>query len=189
MTYRFALGLSALVSLAGCVETAPACPNPNQLRNLTSDACVPLSELDGSVARDASDGAPPTPDAGPCGLCPDGLPVCFVGDGGAGQCVQCAGDGDCTGTGAEKCNPANECVQCLVDADCTDTAAAHCSGGSCVPCENSSQCAGTGAATLCDTARNPAICVECTGTSDCSLTQTCNLVTSACDPQAQHAAH
>ncbi len=129
--------------------------------------------------------------------CGGAVPVCDVG---AGVCVECVADGDCT---SGTCSAMNVCVGCATDAECAaaDADLPIClDSGDCAECGEDSDCSGTtpfcGGSNTCRgcnrdsecAALDPAnpicegrLCVECGADSDCSgATPFCNTGTNMC---------
>ncbi len=184
-----AAALLAVVGLAGCPnEDVPFCEeHPGHA------SCADAGEdAGGADAGPADAGGPDTgvgddggaldagaddaggPDGGPCGgPCGGSTPVC---DAARGACVECTGDGHCTGE--ERCDTTSgTCVTCLEHADCPDPSASRCEAGACVPCAASAQCAHLSGLGVCDGGE----CVECTpseaaacGASPCRTDRTCS---------------
>jgi hypothetical protein len=174
----------ALLTLAGCAETALSCTEPDHVRD-PQGQCRPVSEAGLDGGRDAGDGGTMPPDggidggprdAGPCeGLCSGGTPHCTEVVPGEFECVQCTEDSHCDGF----CE-SNRCVECRLDthSDCSDPAAAQCSAGSCVPCTEASQCPST--LPICDTSGGDGVCIQCTTTAQCETGHSCDLLTNLC---------
>ena len=146
---------AALLTLVACGDDDLTCPTGT---HLADGACV---ATDGSVPRDMPGG-----DAGPCGVCGEGL-VC---DEDTLACVGCLSDAECTTAEASVCGAANECGACATDADCDhDGLPAACVAGvGCFACNEddteSDDC--TGAAPVCDATSRE--CRACTEHTECA---------------------
>ena len=146
---------AALLTLVACGDDDLTCPTGT---HLADGACV---ATDGSVPRDMPGG-----DAGPCGVCGEGL-VC---DEDTLACVGCLSDAECTTAEASVCGETNECGACATDADCGhDGLPAACVAGvGCFACNEddteSDDC--TGAAPVCDATSRE--CRACTEHTECA---------------------
>lgn len=101
--------------------------------------------------------------------CSDTTPQCA----GAGQCVACTQDSECSDPGACKrryCNIAKGTCDPVDMGDGAPCDNGVCSGGSCVGCIDNNDCKGKVGKTFCDTANKN--CVECVASTNCT-TGTC----------------
>ena len=150
---------SACVAVRVCNPPGAADPDPD----LPTCACRDDAAAceDSGVSRDGGPDTGAPADAGPCGVCDPGTPVC-VGT----QCEECTAVADALCVDATPvCDPgSNTCVGCVVDGDCTQLDAPQCgTEQECGACSGNEACVGRTGTLACDAVSGA--CVECTATN------------------------
>ncbi len=156
----------------GCSASTPHCNGTRCVECLLSDDC-PASPVDCKY-RSCQGGSCQFPNRRSGFVCnDDGGNVCD----GAGNCVECVDDVQCSGTPRPYCNTStNTCVRCLTNGDCDDRN--DCTTDRCTAsntCSNRNVSAGTSCSGgVCDGA---GACVECRTNTHCDDGNPCTFDT------------
>ena len=163
-----------------CSGTTPGC-------SATSNTCVECKDhshcQDSTKPRCSSNTCQPCSDSTFCSSLPSAPDQCALTGPNTGKCVECTGNGDCSGTTPVCFATSNTCVECTINSDCLDPAKPQCSSNTCQPCPNSAFCSSLpNLPDQCSlTGPNTGKCVECTDNSHCSgITPGCSATSNTC---------